>query len=109
MSSRIVPAAAAKAPRTPPSPWLLVIVPLAIALPLLPFFFEVSHFVQPMFMQTTTYAIAVLGMVVVLLEPGAKLGRRGEEYRIHRSLRDMYTQKQTSLGEHGVRPHTVVQ
>ena len=61
-----IPAAVPKVPRERPSPWLLLIIPAAVALPLLPFFFEVSHFVQSMFMQATTYAIAVLGMVVVL-------------------------------------------
>jgi len=34
--------------------------------PLLPYFTHVSNFVLSMFMQATTYAIAVLGMVVVL-------------------------------------------
>ena len=53
-------------PRTRMSPWLFLVIPLAIAIPLIPFFTEVSHFVLSMFMQTTTYAIAVLGMVVVL-------------------------------------------
>jgi branched-chain amino acid transport system permease protein len=66
MNNPTLPADAAKAPRERLSPWLFVIIPVAIALPLIPFFFEVSHFVQSMFMQATTYAIAVLGMVVVL-------------------------------------------
>jgi branched-chain amino acid transport system permease protein len=57
---------AANVPRTRPSAWLLLILPLAIAVPLIPFFTDVSHFVLSMFMQATTYAIAVLGMVVVL-------------------------------------------
>ncbi len=48
------------------SPWPFVLLVIAIALPLLPYHFNVSHFVLSMFMQATTYAIAVLGMVVVL-------------------------------------------
>ena len=48
------------------SPWPFVVLVIAIALPLLPYYFNVSHFVLSMFMQATTYAIAVLGMVVVL-------------------------------------------
>jgi branched-chain amino acid transport system ATP-binding protein/branched-chain amino acid transport system permease protein len=48
------------------SPWLLVLIPAAAAVPLLPYATEVSHFAVSMFMQTVTYAIAVLGMVVVL-------------------------------------------
>jgi branched-chain amino acid transport system permease protein len=48
------------------SPWPFVLFALAIAIPLLPYYTNVSHFVLSMFMQTTTYAIAVLGMVVVL-------------------------------------------
>src|SRR5689334_4148477 len=66
MSTPTLPADTSKAPRERLSPWLFVIIPVAIALPLIPFFVETSHFVQSMFMQTTTYAIAVLGMVVVL-------------------------------------------
>ncbi|MEO8004415.1 MAG: branched-chain amino acid ABC transporter ATP-binding protein/permease [Betaproteobacteria bacterium] len=48
------------------SPWLIVVLIVAIAVPLLPYYANVSHFVLSMFMQATTYAIAVLGMVVVL-------------------------------------------
>jgi branched-chain amino acid transport system permease protein len=48
------------------SPWPLVLLVMAIAVPLLPYYANVSHFVLSMFMQATTYAIAVLGMVVVL-------------------------------------------
>ena len=48
------------------SRWLLVLIPAAAAVPLLPYATEVSHFAVSMFMQTVTYAIAVLGMVVVL-------------------------------------------
>jgi branched-chain amino acid transport system permease protein len=48
------------------SPWLLVLIPVAAAVPLIPYATEVSHFAVSMFMQTVTYAIAVLGMVVVL-------------------------------------------
>ena len=48
------------------SPWPLLVLAVAIAVPLLPYYTNVSHFVLSMFMQATTYAIAVLGMVVVL-------------------------------------------
>src|SRR6185436_951232 len=48
------------------SPWLFLLIPLAAAVPLIPYGVEVSHFAVSMFMQTVTYAIAVLGMVVVL-------------------------------------------
>ncbi|HKQ23433.1 MAG TPA: branched-chain amino acid ABC transporter ATP-binding protein/permease [Burkholderiales bacterium] len=48
------------------SAWLLVLIPAAAAVPLIPYATEVSHFAVSMFMQTVTYAIAVLGMVVVL-------------------------------------------
>ena len=48
------------------SPWPFVLLVIAIAVPLLPYYSHVSHFVLSMFMQATTYAIAVLGMVVVL-------------------------------------------
>jgi len=48
------------------SPWPFILLVIAIALPLLPYYSNVSHFVLSMFMQATTYAIAVLGMVVVL-------------------------------------------
>jgi branched-chain amino acid transport system permease protein len=48
------------------SPWPFVLFVIAIAVPLLPYYANVSHFVLSMFMQATTYAIAVLGMVVVL-------------------------------------------
>jgi len=46
--------------------WPLLVFAVAIAVPLLPYYANVSHFVLSMFMQATTYAIAVLGMVVVL-------------------------------------------
>jgi branched-chain amino acid transport system permease protein len=48
------------------SPWPFILFVIAVAVPLLPYFTHVSHFVLSMFMQATTYAIAVLGMVVVL-------------------------------------------
>jgi branched-chain amino acid transport system permease protein len=48
------------------SPWPFILFAIAVAVPLLPYFTHVSNFVLSMFMQTTTYAIAVLGMVVVL-------------------------------------------
>jgi branched-chain amino acid transport system permease protein len=48
------------------SSWPFVLFVIAIAVPLLPYYANVSHFVLSMFMQATTYAIAVLGMVVVL-------------------------------------------
>jgi branched-chain amino acid transport system permease protein len=48
------------------SPWPVILFAIAVAVPLLPYFSNVSHFVLSMFMQATTYAIAVLGMVVVL-------------------------------------------
>jgi len=48
------------------SPWPFVLLVIAIAVPLLPYYANVSHFVLSIFMQATTYDIAVLGMVVVL-------------------------------------------
>ena len=48
------------------TPWLVVLAVAAIALPLIPYQFEVSGYVVQMFMQAVTYSIAVLGMVVVL-------------------------------------------
>ncbi|HVY04565.1 MAG TPA: branched-chain amino acid ABC transporter ATP-binding protein/permease [Burkholderiales bacterium] len=48
------------------SPWFFILLALGVAVALLPYMFNVSHFVLSMFMQATTYAIAVLGMVVVL-------------------------------------------
>ena len=48
------------------SPWPFILFAIAVAVPLLPYFTHVSNFVLSMFMQATTYAIAVLGMVVVL-------------------------------------------
>ena len=48
------------------SPWPFILFAIAVAVPLLPYYTHVSHFVLSMFMQATTYAIAVLGMVVVL-------------------------------------------
>ncbi len=47
-------------------PWLVALAVVAIALPLIPYQFEVSGYVVQMFMQAVTYSIAVLGMVVVL-------------------------------------------
>ncbi len=46
--------------------WPFILFAIAVAVPLLPYFTHVSNFVLSMFMQATTYAIAVLGMVVVL-------------------------------------------
>lgn len=46
--------------------WLAVLAIAAVALPLIPYQFAVSAYVVQMFMQAVTYAIAVLGMVVVL-------------------------------------------
>src|SRR5260221_8155969 len=48
------------------SPWPFVLLVIAIAVPLLPYYTNVSHFVLSIFMQATMYAIVVLGMVVVL-------------------------------------------
>ncbi|HKB82909.1 MAG TPA: branched-chain amino acid ABC transporter ATP-binding protein/permease [Burkholderiales bacterium] len=48
------------------SPWPFILLAIAVAVPLLPYFTNVSHFVLSIFMQASTYAIAVLGMVVVL-------------------------------------------
>ena len=47
-------------------PTLIVIAALAVAAAVVPYMFEVSQYVVQMFMQAVTYAIAVLGMVVVL-------------------------------------------
>ncbi|MEO8037489.1 MAG: branched-chain amino acid ABC transporter ATP-binding protein/permease [Betaproteobacteria bacterium] len=47
-------------------PTLIVLVIVAIAMPLIPYQLHVSTYVVQMFMQAVTYAIAVLGMVVVL-------------------------------------------
>ena len=47
-------------------PAFIVLAVIAIALPLIPYQFHVSTYVVQMFMQAVTYAIAVLGMVVVL-------------------------------------------
>ena len=47
-------------------PALGILAIIAIALPLIPYQFHVSTYVVQMFMQAVTYAIAVLGMVVVL-------------------------------------------
>lgn len=47
-------------------PALVVLAIIAIALPLIPYQLHVSTYVVQMFMQAVTYAIAVLGMVVVL-------------------------------------------
>jgi branched-chain amino acid transport system permease protein len=47
-------------------PALIVLAIVAIALPLIPYQLHVSTYVVQMFMQAVTYAIAVLGMVVVL-------------------------------------------
>ena len=48
------------------SPWPFILFAIAVAVPLFPYFTHVSSFVLSIFMQATTYAIAVLGMVVVL-------------------------------------------
>ncbi|HZP92195.1 MAG TPA: branched-chain amino acid ABC transporter ATP-binding protein/permease [Burkholderiales bacterium] len=64
MSAREAKAAAAQRGRF--SPWAVVVLVVAVALPVVPFVAGVSHFVLSIFMQATTYAIAVLGMVVVL-------------------------------------------
>ena len=45
---------------------LLVLALAAIALPLIPFVLPVSDYVLNIFMNSITYAMAVLGMVVVL-------------------------------------------
>ncbi|MFO1320769.1 MAG: branched-chain amino acid ABC transporter ATP-binding protein/permease [Burkholderiales bacterium] len=47
-------------------PTLVVLGVLAVAAALIPYLFTVSAYVVQMFMQAVTYAIAVLGMVVVL-------------------------------------------
>ncbi|MCW5625400.1 MAG: branched-chain amino acid ABC transporter ATP-binding protein/permease [Burkholderiales bacterium] len=47
-------------------PWLIVLGVIGLGLALLPYQFETSTYVVQMFMQAVTYAIAVLGMVVVL-------------------------------------------
>ena len=47
-------------------PALVVLLAIAIAIPLIPYQMTVSNYVVLMFMQAVTYAIAVLGMVVVL-------------------------------------------
>ena len=48
------------------APTLVFMAVLALAAAAIPYFFEVSQYVVQMFMQAVTYAIAVLGMVVVL-------------------------------------------
>jgi branched-chain amino acid transport system permease protein len=48
------------------APSLVILAALAVAAATLPYMFEVSQYVVQMFMQAVTYAIAVLGMVVVL-------------------------------------------
>ena len=58
------PVAPARAPSR--LPWIALILVLAIALPLIPFYFKVSDYVLNIFMNSVTYAMAVLGMVVVL-------------------------------------------
>ena len=65
MSGAATPSAA---PARAPSrlPWIALILVLAIALPLIPFYFKVSDYVLNIFMNSVTYAMAVLGMVVVL-------------------------------------------
>ncbi len=47
-------------------PLLIVLLVIAVALPLIPYQLHISNYVIQMFMQAVTYAIAVLGMVVVL-------------------------------------------
>lgn len=44
----------------------IAVLVLVAMLPLVPYFFNVSHYVLNIFMQAVTYAIAVLGMTVVL-------------------------------------------
>jgi branched-chain amino acid transport system permease protein len=46
--------------------WLALILALALALPLLPYFMKISDYVLNIFMNSVTYAMAVLGLVVVL-------------------------------------------
>src|SRR6185436_21061278 len=45
---------------------LIVLALIVLALPLLPFFVPISDYVLNIFMNSITYAMAVLGMVVVL-------------------------------------------
>jgi branched-chain amino acid transport system permease protein len=58
------PAAFARTPINLPS--LVVLVTCAAALPLIPYGFHISDYVLNIFMNSVTYAMAVLGMVVVL-------------------------------------------
>lgn len=46
--------------------WVAVLICLAVLMPLVPWLFNVSVFVVSMLMQSSTYAIAILGLVVVL-------------------------------------------
>jgi branched-chain amino acid transport system permease protein len=48
------------------TPATLLLIVVAIALPAIPYMFTVSNYVLNIFMQALTYAIAVLGMTVVL-------------------------------------------
>jgi len=47
-------------------PWIVLIIAVGILLPLLPYMFKTSDYVLNIFMNSVTYAMAVLGMVVVL-------------------------------------------
>ncbi len=58
------PAALARAQNNVPG--LIVLAILAIAFPLIPYVLHVSDYVLNIFMNSVTYAMAVLGMVVVL-------------------------------------------
>jgi len=66
MSAKALTSAKAATMRAPRSYWPFVVLTAGAALPVIPFVTEVSHFVLSMFMQASTYALAVLGMVVVL-------------------------------------------
>jgi branched-chain amino acid transport system permease protein len=58
----------AAAPAAAPSRvlWIVLILAIAVALPLLPYFVKISDYVLNIFMNSVTYAMAVLGLVVVL-------------------------------------------
>jgi branched-chain amino acid transport system permease protein len=62
--SNVVAAAPARAGNR--LPWVALIVAIGILLPLLPYMFKTSDYVLNIFMNSVTYAMAVLGMVVVL-------------------------------------------
>jgi branched-chain amino acid transport system permease protein len=48
------------------SPAAVALLVIAAVVPLLPFVFNVNHYILNIFMQAVTYAVAVLGMTVVL-------------------------------------------